>query len=126
MDPTTRRFRILVVEDDFFVALDEKSVLEAEGWVVVGPATSLAAALRAAKEELVDCAFLDVNLNGEQVTDAAAVLAERGIPFTLVSAYARQALQCEFLKIAPHIQKPYRSRELIEAVAKMMAESRRL
>ncbi len=126
MDPTNRQLRILVVEDDFFVALDEKSVLEAEGWVVVGPATSLAAAVRAAREEPVDCAFLDVNLHGDQVTEAAAVLSERGIPFTLVSAYAREALPCALLRNAPHIQKPYRPRELIAAVAKMMAQSRRL
>lgn len=126
MDSANRQLRILVVEDDFFVALDEKSVLEAEGWVVVGPVTSLAAAMRVAREELVDCAFLDVNLNGEQVTDAAAVLSERGIPFTLLSAYAREALPCALLKNAPRIQKPYRSRELIEAVAKMMARSRQL
>lgn len=126
MDITNRQLRILIVEDDFFVALDEKSVLEAQGWVVVGPAATLTAAVRAAREELVDCAFLDVNLHGEQVTEAAAVLSERGIPFTLVSAYAREALPCELLTNALHIQKPYRSRDLVAAVAEMMAKSRRL
>lgn len=126
MGSTKRQIRILVVEDDFFVALDEKRVLEAEGWLVVGPANSLAAAVRAAREEPVDCAFLDVNLNGEQVTDAATVLSERGIPFTLVSAYARDALPCALPKNAPHIQKPYRSRELIDAVVMMMARGRQL
>lgn len=126
MDPANRQLRILVVEDDFFVALDETSILEAEGWVVVGPAASLAAAVRAAREELLDCAFLDVNLNGEQVTECAAMLSERGIPFTLVSAYARESLPCALLRSVPYIQKPYRPRELIAAVAKMMARSREL
>lgn len=88
---------------------------------MIGPVASLAAALRAATEELLDCAFLDVNLNDEQVTEAAAVLSERGIPFTLVSAYACEALPCALLRNAPHIQKPYRPNELIAAVAKMMA-----
>ncbi|MBS7707857.1 response regulator [Chelatococcus asaccharovorans] len=53
---------VLIVEDDFFIAGDLQLMLEAEGWLVIGPAASVKAALRLLQEELPAVALLDVNL----------------------------------------------------------------
>ena len=63
--------RILVVEDEFLLALDMETHLEAAGAEVVGPVPSLGdAALLLAIAPRLDGAVLDVNLGGEILEDA--------------------------------------------------------
>ena len=73
--------RILVVEDEVFIAEDLKRILEENGAVVLGPSMTVAGAMKLATSELLDAAILDVGLRGEDVTAVAAVLASRAIPF---------------------------------------------
>jgi CheY-like chemotaxis protein len=54
--------RILVVEDDPFIALDLKATLEHGGMVVIGVAGRLADAMLIAQKSLPDVALLDVRL----------------------------------------------------------------
>jgi CheY-like chemotaxis protein len=88
-DPTeapARRVRVLVVEDDVLVGADTALVLAAHGHDAVGPARSVAEALRAvAQEAPIDAALLDVDLAGETSGAVADALAARGIPFALLT-----------------------------------------
>lgn len=52
---------ILIVEDEFLVALEMQSILEDEGYTVVGVAADLAGALAFAEQE-IDLALVDLNL----------------------------------------------------------------
>lgn len=84
--------RVLVVEDELLIAMLVESALEEEGCVVVGPYGRLAEAVAAARDEAVDVAVLDINLGGEMVFPAAEVLAERNVPFLLLTGYGDAGL----------------------------------
>ena len=67
---------VLVVEDEALIALHLEFILKRHGWRVLGPAASVAQALRLLDEnELPDVAVLDVNLQGEPVVPVASALA---------------------------------------------------
>ena len=63
--------RVLVVEDELAIAMLLESALEDERCVVVGPCGCLRDALAAARNEALDLAVLDVNLEGEMVFPVA-------------------------------------------------------
>ena len=57
--------RVLVVEDEFLVALDIAQQITEAGFEVVGPANSVAKAIALIDELGCDVAVLDVNLGHE-------------------------------------------------------------
>src|SRR5215467_5977708 len=79
--------RVLVVEDEYLVAMDMSAYLEAAGAHVVGPASNVNAALEAVEHSELDGAILDVNLRGEMAYPVADALAARGIPFVFTTGY---------------------------------------
>jgi two-component system, response regulator PdtaR len=113
---------VLVVEDEFLIALDLELLLRRHGWRVLGPAATVAAALRLLRGAMPDVALLDVNLGGELVTPVAAELRARGVPFVLASAYDRLGLLRDaVLAAAPNVGKPTDERRLLAALARALA-----
>ena len=84
--------RVLVVEDEFMVAVLVEDLLAEQGCVVVGPFARVSDALAAAAQEHVDLAILDVNIDGLDVFPVAEVLDERGVPFVFVTGYGAAAI----------------------------------
>jgi CheY-like chemotaxis protein len=82
-------WRILVVDDEVLVAYDVAQIVEDMGAMVIGPAHDLERGLELAEREQIDFALLDVNLGTQMSTPIAERLKTRGIPFVLVSGYAR-------------------------------------
>ena len=78
---------VLVVEDEFLIAMHLELLLQQHGWRVLGPAATVAEALRLLSGQTPDVALLDLNLRGELATPVAEELQARGVPFVLVSAY---------------------------------------
>lgn len=98
--------RILVVEDEYMLANELHLVLEEAGALVLGPAGSVAAALRCVDSaSTIDGAILDVNLGGEMVFPVADHLAARGVPFLFASGYDRSIFPPRFAD-APRCGKP--------------------
>jgi two-component system, response regulator PdtaR len=115
---------VLVVEDEFLIALDLEQLLRRHGWRVLGPAATVAAALRLLRGAMPDVALLDVNLGGELVTPVAAELRARGVPFVLASAYDRLGLLRDaVLAAAPNVGKPTDERRLLAALARALARA---
>ena len=108
---------VLVVEDEFLIAMDLECLLRQHGFRVLGPAATVAAALRLLDGEVPDVALLDVNLRGEKVTPVAEVLRVRGVPFVLASAYDDAQLTAAILVEAPNVGKPIDVRRLLTALA---------
>jgi CheY-like chemotaxis protein len=108
--------RVLIVEDEFLVALMLEDVLVDFGCIPVGPCYSLAQALGAVRTETFDVALLDVNLDGEKVYPVAYALAKRRIPFLFVSSYGDAAIlpgHSEWKVCA----KPFKACDLAEMLA---------
>ena len=113
---------VLVVEDEFLIALDLERLLRRHGWGVLGPAATVGQALRLLRGgEAPDVALLDVNLRGEPVTPVAELLATKGVPFVLASAYASRGLREAVLAGAPNVGKPTDERRLLAALARAVA-----
>ena len=77
---------VLVVEDEYLIAMDIQRLLVSQGWQVIGPAGSVRQAMLLIEQALPVAAILDVNLGGDLVTPVAEALAARGIPFAVASA----------------------------------------
>lgn len=99
--------RLLVVEDEYVIALDLAHTLEDAGAEVVGPLSTVEDALDyvANEGDRLDAAVLDVNLRNERVYPVADALAARGIPFVLTTGYDRSTIPATYAA-APHCQKP--------------------
>jgi CheY-like chemotaxis protein len=109
---------VLVVEDEFLIAMDLELLLRRHGWRVLGPAATVAAALRLLRQgDTPDVALLDVNLRGELVTPVAEELRARGVPFMLASAYDRLGPAAAALAGALNVGKPTDERRLLAALA---------
>lgn len=97
---------VLVVEDEFLVAMELADWLDAFGCTVVGPAASNREAIALIARERIDVAALDVNLAGERSAPAAEALKAAGVPFVLLTGYAINHLHETVLFEAPRLAKP--------------------
>ena len=118
------RPRILVVEDSALIVLTLEMLFDDLGWDLVGPAVSVDEALPLARDEQLDAALLDVNLDGETSWPVAAILKARGVPFAFATGYdARTALPDDF-KDVPVVGKPFRMADIAEQLRQLMRSPR--
>ena len=115
--------RVIIVEDEPLVAENLRDDLVEAGFEVVGVAPRVESALKLIEDTGFDVAILDANLAGTSAAPAAAALSARGLPFMVLSGYAREQLQREFSE-AVYIQKPYRVRKLIDALNSLLHKQR--
>ena len=116
--------KVLVVEDEFLVAMDIELMLRELGCLVVGPIGDLETALRAAKEQALDLAVLDINLGGQPVTAVADALAARAVPFALCTGYRLDQLSGRY-PAAPRLMKPLQADDLRTALLQAAAAATR-
>src|SRR6516225_4836937 len=114
--------RVLVVEDEYLVAILIEEILESAGCVVMGPIPRLPEALDAAHHDNCDAAVLDVNLAGQRIDPVADALSERNVPFMFVTGYGANALPGEYAE-RTLIHKPFRMADLLSAVSSLMKAS---
>jgi DNA-binding NtrC family response regulator len=97
--------RVLVVEDEYFIADDLVRALDAAGGKAVGPAGSIAQARALLKEQAVDAAILDLNLHGEMAFPLVQELSSRGLPCVIMSGYSPESLP-DSVRHVPSLEKP--------------------
>jgi two-component SAPR family response regulator len=110
--------RVLIVEDEFLLAMELEALLKRDGCEVLGPASTVEWALALIYNDEPDLALLDVNLKGVRATPVAAALRERGVPFVVITGYGEAQLGEPELRAAPRIEKPVNARDLRRAVAR--------
>ena len=114
---------VLIVEDEFLIALNLTLLLERRGWHVLGPAATVDEALRLLDDERPAVALLDVTPKDGTVTLVAEALRARNVPFIVASAYRRPELAGgDVLAGAPNVGKPTEERRLL-AVLEQFVES---
>ncbi|GJD30670.1 hypothetical protein PMNALOAF_1920 [Methylobacterium adhaesivum] len=105
--------RVLLVEDDYFIATTMQGQFEDAGAQVLGPVPSVRAALALiAATPDIDAAILDINLQEEMVFSVADALQARGIPFLFATGYDRTVIPQRFAHIR-HYEKPVEPAQLI-------------
>lgn len=111
---------VLVVEDEALLAIALQATLEEAGAEVVGPAQSMATALRLAEHEQIDAAILDITIGGERVWPLAHTLRQRGIPILFYTGWHDAvALVGEWPESAV-VAKPAPDGKLIAALADLV------
>ena len=106
--------RILVVEDEPFIAMGLEELLPKLGHEVVAVAHQLREAMAIADSGGFDMAVLDVNLAGELSYRVADLLLAKGIPFVFCTAYSDVAFGR--YKNVPVLQKPVERRALARVI----------
>lgn len=107
--------RVLVIEDEFMIGLDICQQLAVAGFEVVGPATSVAKALKLIAQPGCDVAVLDVNLGGETCEPVAEKLRASGKPFVVLTGYSPDNLAPSFSD-ATILRKPPCIADVVAAV----------
>jgi PAS domain S-box-containing protein len=111
--------RILVVEDEPLIAMEFSQTLSEAGFVVIGPAESVARALALLAQFGCDAAVLDINLGTETSEPVARELIKLGVPFTTISGYSREQLPAN-MRTAPLLGKPVSPAMLIAGVKRCL------
>lgn len=98
--------RILVIEDEYYIASDLKRALLREGAVVIGPFNTVPQGLAAVSNDPIDAALIDVNLEGVTSFPIADKLDERGVPYTFLTGYDGTTLPDRY-RDRPRLAKPF-------------------
>jgi len=110
-----RRPRILIVEDEPFIAVALESTLHELGFDVIGTVTRVAAAMEAIRHEQIDGAILDVNLGYQRIDPVADALAARACPFFFMTGYDISDVPAQHAGRSV-LQKPFRLEQLLTAL----------
>jgi DNA-binding response OmpR family regulator len=113
--------RILVVEDEYMIAMQVKRWLHDAGAEVIGPVPSVLQALPLIGQVPLDAAVLDINLGfGGTAFPIADRLHDFGVPHLFATAEHRIADGAAYgdRTVLP---KPFQAEELVQAVAKLVA-----
>jgi DNA-binding response OmpR family regulator len=111
---------VLIVEDQFLLAMDLSHTCEEDGWQVLGPVASVQAALQLLEQQLPAAAVLDVNLRDKLVTPVAEALRLHKVPFVVTTAVANPEQLCgEVLAGAPLLSKPVDPCRLLMALRQL-------
>ncbi len=117
--------RILIVEDEYIVAMSLCDALESLGAVLIGPVPSVEKAIKTIESAPdIDAAILDINLDGVMAYAVADLLLSRNIPFVFSSGYETDVLRTRYPQIR-NCQKPCGFPKLGEALARSIAERKR-
>lgn len=111
--------RLLIVEDEYFLAQDLADYFESLGADIVGPAGTVQDALRLLEGAQIQGAILDVNLRGERVYPVADVLLQRGVPFVFASGYGGE-LEPQAYADVPRCIKPINSKILARTLIQLI------
>ena len=119
-----RGLRVLVVEDEYLIALMIAEILEQAGYEVVGPVSSLDSALKLGHPHNMDSGLLDVNLNGEMVYPLADKLDSFNLPYVFVTGYGAVKLPERFRE-RPVLAKPFMPHVLLQTLQDVAAKGDR-
>jgi DNA-binding response OmpR family regulator len=108
--------RVLIVEDEYFLANDIERSLQSLGAEVAGPVGYLRDGLTILNESSgLDGAILDVNIAGEMIFPLARELQRRRLPFVFTSGYDPVMIGPEFAD-TPLFEKPI---DIVAMVARL-------
>lgn len=112
--------RVLVVEDDYYLATDAARALAGAGAEVAGPCATEAEARAEIQARRPDAVLLDINLGPGPTFKLAETLKDQGVPFVFVTGYDQEVIPPEFAGVG-RLEKPVQLRQMVGAVAELLA-----
>jgi DNA-binding NtrC family response regulator len=110
--------RVLVVEDEYFLATDLSQTLRAGGAEVIGPIFDLQSARDQVAKDGFDVAVIDLNLFDHAAYVIADELLRTNIPFVFATGYSQEVIPARFRDIR-RWEKPYDVDKLVEDVGRL-------
>ena len=104
---------ILIVEDNFYLALDLSSAVEEMAGRVVGPAASVDEALGLLASQPIAAAIVDCHFGDRNAAPLTRELAERRVPFVIHTAMQPPPAIREMHPDVPVLRKPVRPGALL-------------
>lgn len=117
--PNLGGHRVLVVEDDYFLATDAARALRGAGAQVTGICATEEAAGTELEGRRPDAAVLDINLGAGPSFKLAEALKDRHIPFIFVTGYDQEMIPEQFSDVE-RLEKPVQLRQIVGAVSKLL------
>ncbi|MFF8800156.1 MULTISPECIES: PAS domain-containing protein [unclassified Methylobacterium] len=114
--------RVLVVEDDYYLATDTARALQGAGAQVVGPCPNEEAARAALADAGPTAALIDINLGSGPSFILAHLLRQRNVPFVFVTGYDEGVIPQEFSDVE-RLQKPVELRRVVKFLAETLRAS---
>jgi CheY-like chemotaxis protein len=121
-----RRRRVMVVEDEFIIALALRRQVEEAGFEVCHVTDAAHDAVEFARSGVVDAALMDVSLRGggDGIAATRRLVHECGVPVIVISAYSDQDIRTRALEAGASavLGKPASDHELCRALAEALGE----
>lgn len=117
--PALSGCRVLVVEDEYFIAWDMERTLRRAGADVAGPVPDAQQALTLIADSQLDAAILDVNLKGKAAYAVADQLSARGIPYVFATGEVQIVDRSDY-RSRPKLEKPVLGDELLRAIGNLV------
>ena len=117
------RPRVLVVEDEFIIALDLSETVRDLGYALAGPYADKENAFEAIEDDMPDCAILDVFTADGEVYPLADRLIEAGVPIVFHSGHVTPAEVKARYPGAQACAKPCPPGRLIDALQEAVAKA---
>lgn len=112
-----RGIKVLVIEDEFYLAAELEEQIGEAGGTVLGPCPDVPAAMTQLVGE-PNCAIVDINLGQGPSFEIAGLLQERAIPFLFLTGYDAAVVPREYGDILC-LQKPIDISRVIESIARL-------
>jgi CheY-like chemotaxis protein len=121
MKARSRGKTVLIVEDEFLIAMTLEDSLREAGIATIGPASTHEEAIRLLESAQVDAAILDFNLGGQYSTPVAEHLKASGIPFVMTTGYGA-TVDVNSLGAETVFDKPYTPESVVDALLRILGE----
>jgi DNA-binding response OmpR family regulator len=108
-------YRLLIVEDEYYIAEGLARTLRSLGATVVGPAPALASARSLVRALHPHCVLLNIHLGGENTIEFALDLLASGVPVIFITGYDAACLPKAAAEI-PLLRKPVLTSSLIQNI----------
>jgi len=119
----SRKPSILVLDDQMLIAFEVASVLEDNGFAVLGPFADVQAAMERLGAEVPDAAILDINMgDGTTSTPLADALLAQELPFAFLTGYGSAGVMPKRFAHIHYMSKPIEADELVSLAMGLIAQ----
>ena len=122
VDSPLKGARVLILEDEFFLADDLARALRDAGGEPVGPVGTVEEAEELVDREDLDAAILDLNLRGKMASEFIERLSATDLPCLIVSGYGDDALP-DSVRNVSRVEKPISPASVLDTLATELART---